>query len=189
LINGFRVIELEVVGKGKYFPSGDRKVFMVGGYLVGEIERPVRSMNLLANLEDETHDTLVQSMNTKTRTIRSRLTLISLGAISQELLILKSGRTVEVLKRPDESFQRLSFLTEGSIVGLESFLGGEPSPVTINTTEDCVLLRITRRNCESLLSLNPEFEVALIREMARVESYRARSLLFEFQNMRMLADE
>jgi tRNA-dependent cyclodipeptide synthase len=181
LINIFKVVELDVVGKGKYFPTGDRKVVTTGGYMVGAVERPVHSTNLLANLEEETHYTLVRSM--KTRSVRSGVTLLTVGDIPEELWVIKGGRAEEVLKRPDGSFQRLSFLTEGSVVGLEGFLDGKPSPVTIDATEDCSLLRITRRNYESLIDANPKLERNLLLVMARVESHRARSLMFELQNV------
>ncbi len=132
-------------------------------------------MNFLSNLDQASRHNIISSM--KMKMVQSGLTLFSVGAdVSQELWILKSGRAKAVLKRPDGKYQRLSFLMEGSIMGLGSLLDGKPSPVTTNATEDCIFYRITTQNYESLLNAAPRLEKALLRETARVSSYRARSL-------------
>lgn len=176
-----RFVEVAVTPRGKYFPSGERKVLKIGELTVGSVERPQFSTSM--NLDEATMKKLykvAQEARPKVGTL-----LVTSGKPCKELIIIRKGRAEELLKRDDGSMQRLAVLEEGSIVGADAFFDGKASPVSVNTLEACECSKITMKKFKPLIEKDPQLVIELLQEVMRLQSNRARLLMYELQNMRI----
>lgn len=179
--SNLRFVEVAVSPRGKFFPTGERKVLKIGELTVGSVERPQFSTSM--NLDETTMKKLIkvsQEARPKVGTL-----LVTSGKPCKELIIIRKGRAEELLKREDGSLQRLAVLEEGSIVGADGFFDGKASPVTVNTLEACECSKITMKKFNPLVEKDPALVIALLKEVARLQSNRARLLMYELQNMRL----
>jgi predicted acylesterase/phospholipase RssA len=81
------------------------------------------------------------------------------------LYVVCSGRLEILLERPREEVLRV--LTRGAVVGELALITGSPRSASVRARRDSELLRLDRGNFLSLLTAQPDFSVALARELGQ----------------------
>jgi NTE family protein len=85
------------------------------------------------------------------------------GEPGDSLYVLRSGRLEILLEQPQEEVLRV--LTRGAVVGELALMTGSPRSASVRARRDSELLKLERAHFMPLLTEQPEFSVALAREL------------------------
>jgi CRP/FNR family cyclic AMP-dependent transcriptional regulator len=106
--------------------------------------------------------------------------LISEGMADDSLHVLIKGKLEVVKSTGAAEFASLAVLREGSLVGELSFVDGEPHTVGLRALCPSQVLRLTRRDFESIVADNPQLVYKVMRTVARSAHQIIHRMNFEF---------
>ncbi len=91
--------------------------------------------------------------------------LLRQGDVGDSLYVVRSGRLEVVIEQPSTAVVRV--LTRGAVVGELALLTRERRSASVRARRDCELLRVSSTDFAELLSHEPRFSLALMRELGR----------------------
>lgn len=170
---------LDVKKKGLFFADGASKVIRAGA--TQALSRQDASSEFLADLDDADWSTLLKA--TRLKKFPPREAIVKAGDAERHLMILIDGRAEVLIQRPDGSKQQVAVLEAGTVFGEQSFLDGLPRSATVTALGECTLRSLSRKDFQAWSQSEPRIALALLADLGRVLSLRARSMLFELQHM------
>lgn len=170
---------LEVKKKGLFFADGASKVIRAGA--TQALSRQDAASEFLADLDDTDWATLLKA--TKLKKFPPREAIVKAGDKERHLMILIDGRAEVLVQRPDGTRQQVAVLEAGTVFGEQSFLDGLPRSATVTALSECTLRSMSRKDFQTWSESQPRIALALLADLGRVLSLRARSMLFEIQHM------
>lgn len=170
---------LEVKRKGLFFSDGSSKVIRAGA--TQALERVSANHEFLGELDDADWARLLRP--TKLRKFPPRETLVQAGSTERHLMILLDGRAEVLMARADGTRQQLAVLEAGTVFGEQSFLDGLPRSATVTAMEECMVRTLSLKDFRAWSEQEPRIALALLADLGRILSLRARHLLFEMQHM------
>lgn len=172
-------VALEVKRKGLFFADGSNKVLRAGASQA--LSRESGSSEFLADLGDGDWARLLKA--TKLRKVGPREPILKAGDSERHLMILVDGRAEVLVDRADGTRQQVAVLEAGTVFGEQSFLDGLPRSATVTAMAECQLRSLSRKDFQGWSAQEPAIACALLGDLGRVLSLRARSLLFEIQHL------
>lgn len=88
------------------------------------------------------------------------------GQTGENMFVLEKGR-VQIWKKTEGGKKILSDLGPGHIFGEMALISSEPRIATVTALEQCVCVRIPRKNLNAIIDSSPPFVQALIRVLVR----------------------
>lgn len=172
-------VALEVKRKGLFFADGASKVIRAGA--TQALQRVGLDHEFLRDLEDVDWAKLLKA--TRLRKFAPREVVVEAGSNERHLLILIDGRAEVLAHRSDGSKQQLAVLEQGTVFGEQSFLDGLPRSATVTAMEECQVRTLSLKDFNAWAQQEPRIALAVLADLGKILSLRARHMLFEMQHM------
>jgi hypothetical protein len=115
----------------------------------------LRSVPLFSKLSDDIAASMAARFETEQVSIGNKL--IGEGEDGNKFFIIAQGQVEVLSKGAHGTDLRIALLTEGEHFGESDLVSDKPSDVTIRTITPCVLLTLSRKNLDTVLSETPHF--------------------------------
>lgn len=115
----------------------------------------LRSVPLFSKLSDDIAASMAARFETEQVSIGNKL--IGEGEDGNKFFIIAQGQVEVLSKGAHGTDLRIAPLTEGEHFGESDLVSDKPSDVTIRTITPCVLLTLSRKNLDTVLSETPHF--------------------------------
>jgi CRP-like cAMP-binding protein len=114
----------------------------------------LRNVPLFSKLSDDVLSRMTGRFKTEEVSLGNKL--VSEGEDGNKFFIIAQGQVEVLSKGVHGADLRLALLTEGEFFGESDLVSDKPSDVTIRTNTPCVLLTLSRKDLDALLSEHPD---------------------------------
>jgi len=120
------------------------------------LPQALRSIPLFSKLHDGLLDRIASRFKTEEVTLGN--TLVVEGEDRNKFFIIAQGQVEVLSKGVHGSDLRIALLTEGEYFGEAELVSEKPSEVTIRTINPCILVTLSRKDLDAILTENPALE-------------------------------
>ena len=121
--------------------------------------------NILESASPELRTWLL--VNGETQSVPTETVLIKEGELQPSPMVLLEGRLHVTTSHKQQGQERLSSLTPGCLVGEMSWLEKRPAVASVTSSGQCMVLRISIQQLESLYEQQPALAAQLHRVIAQ----------------------
>lgn len=174
-------VALDVKKKGLFFSDGRTKVIRAGATADPSQHQTQQPQEFLENLADGDWASFLKA--TKLRKFAPREILVRAEQSDRQLYLLLDGRAEVSVIRSDGTVQQLAILEPGTVFGEQAFLDGLPRAATVTAMSECNVRVLSRKDFQALAERAPSIALAVMEDLGRVLSLRARQMQFEMRHM------